>query len=438
MLAPWVVEEMKDVNFNDTRLNARMGLILDRLGGHPGLSIPAACVSWPETLAAYRFFDNGKVLFESVLEPHIEATYRRVAEQPVAILVQDTTELDLTRPNEQVEGAGPLDNGNRRGALLHPLMAFTPDGTPLGTVCAEVWVRDDPPEKPLTKQQKEFRRKHTPIEQKESFRWLETLTQAQQVADQAPTTHCICVADSECDIYEFVEQAQQGTVDWIVRSAQDRALLEAEDGDATASESANSLRGRVMETGCLFKNTIHVAARTAKIAGDTRSRRQSRASREAELEIRAARVELRPPWRSDRKLEPVSVNVVLVTEVDAPEGSVPVEWLLLTSLPINELDLVQNVIRSYTVRWMIEVYFRTLKSSCRVEERQFEHIDRALNAVAVYMIVAWRALMVCRISREDPDASCEVIFEPDEWQSVYYMVHQEPPPETPPPIDSKS
>ena len=90
------------------------------------------------------------------------------------------------------------------------------------------------------------------------------------------------------------------------------------------------------------------------------------------------------------------------------------------------------MIQYYTVRWMIEVYFRTLKSSCRVEERQFETIDRALNSLAIYMIVAWRALMVCRISREYPDQSCEAIFEPEEWKSVYYVVHQQPPPDEPP------
>lgn len=94
------------------------------------------------------------------------------------------------------------------------------------------------------------------------------------------------------------------------------------------------------------------------------------------------------------------------------------------------------VIQYYTVRWMIEIYFRPLKSSCRIEERQFETIDRALNSVAIYMIVAWRALMVCRISREYPDESCELIFEPEEWKSVYYFVHRTPPPPKPPTLDA--
>src|SRR5437667_3707025 len=111
MLAPWVLEEMKDVDLQDERLNNRLTEVLSQLGGHPTASIPAACGGYAEMTAAYRFFNNDKVGFENVLLPHVEATRRRMAEQPVVILVQDTTEIDLTRPEQQVRGAGPLDGG---------------------------------------------------------------------------------------------------------------------------------------------------------------------------------------------------------------------------------------------------------------------------------------------------------------------------------------
>ena len=119
--------------------------------------------------AAYRFFDNPKVEFENVLAPHIESTYRRVARQSVALLVQDTTELDLTRPEQQMDGAGPLHNGDRCGALLHLLHAFTTDGTPLGTVCAEAWTREpSPASRPQrTAGEKRVACARKPIEQKD-------------------------------------------------------------------------------------------------------------------------------------------------------------------------------------------------------------------------------------------------------------------------------
>jgi len=431
MVASWVVDELKDVNLEDKRLNDRMVQILDQIGGHPNASIPAACNGWAETVAAYRFFDNKKVSFEKLLAPHIEATYQRIKEHPVVILAQDTTEIDLTRPERKVIGAGPLDDGSRRGAMLHPLMGFTPEGTPLGTVYAEAWVRDEDPVA-MTKQEKEYDRKHTAIEEKESVRWVDTLLQAKNVAEHAPTTQCICVADSEADIYEVLELGQRSSVDWIVRACQDRALETPENPDETAPEPPHHLRQRVLSTKCLFTNEIHVRGRKPKIPIDKRGRKQPRESRHATVEVRAATVELRAPWRHNRKLINISVNVVLVTEVDPPDGDVPVEWMLVTSLPIDTVEQVRAVIQNYGVRWMIEVYFRTLKSSCRVEERQFETIDRALNSLAIYMIVAWRALMVCRIAREYPDQSCESIFAPEEWKSVHYIVHQQPPPDEPP------
>jgi hypothetical protein len=432
MLAPWVAEELKDVNLDDKRLNDRMAEVLDQLGGHPNASIPAACNGWAETVAAYRFFDNKKVSFDKLLAPHVEATYQRIKEHSVVILAQDTTEIDLTRPEREVVGAGPLDDGSRRGALLHPLMGFTTDGTPLGTVYAKAWVRDEAPAVPRTKQEKEYDRKHTPIEEKESVRWVDTLAQAQKVAEHAPASQCVCVSDSEADIYEVLELGQRSSVDWIVRACQDRALETPENLEETAPEPPNHLRQRVLSTKCLFTNEIHVRGRKPKIPIDKRKRKQPRQSRDVTVEVRATTVEIHAPWRHDRKLKNISVNVVLVTEVDPPDGDVPVQWMLLTSLPIDTLEQVRAVIQYYTVRWMIEVYFRTLKSSCRVEERQFETIDRALNSLAIYMIVAWRALMVCRTARDYPDQSCELIFEPEEWKAVYYVVHQQPPPDEPP------
>lgn len=429
MLAPWVIEEMKDVDLQDKRLNERLAVILDLLSGHPTASIPAACGGYAEMMAAYRFFNNEKVSFENVLQPHIEATARRMAEHPVVILAQDTTEIDLTRPERQVVGAGPLAGGVRRGAFLHPLMGFTPDGTPLGIVCAEAWTRDDEP--PIPKSQREAKRRHTPIEEKESMRWVDTFRHAGEQAEQIPQTQFVCVADSEADIYELLQESQEESqkLDWIVRACHDRSLQKDE---KHAETTVNHLRERVLVENVLFTQTITVRGRKAKVSCDTRGRRQPRESRIAEMEVRVSRVTLRAPWRHDRKLDDTSVNVVLVNEVDPPEGDTPVEWILLTSLPIDDVEQVRTVIQYYSVRWMIEVFFRTLKSGCHVEKRRLEHIDRVLPCLAVYLIVTWRTLFVCRLGREFPEISCEAVFEPAEWKSVYHVIHKAPPPSTPP------
>src|SRR5579863_7294372 len=165
MLAPWAIDEMKSADLQDKRLNARLIRILSALGERPTASIPAACGGLDEMIAAYRFFDNDKTTYERVLAPHHERTLERIAAQSVALLVQDTTELDFTRPQQQMTGVGALDGSSRCGAFLHPLVAFTLDGTPLGTCAATIWTRDEPADE--TRAEKERRRKTTPIEEKE-------------------------------------------------------------------------------------------------------------------------------------------------------------------------------------------------------------------------------------------------------------------------------
>ena len=217
MLAPWVMDEMKTAKLNDKRLNERLKEVLSQLAARPTASIPAACGGRAEMVAAYRFCENEKTSLEAVLQPHSDATRQRMAAQPVVILPQDTTEVDLTRPEQQVAGAGPLDGNSRRGALLHVLGAFTPDGTPLGTVRATAWVREEEPVcAPLSRAE----RAAIPIEEKESYRWVVTLQRAREEAQHCPTTQFICVADSESDIYEVLVEGtrEPRACDWIVRA----------------------------------------------------------------------------------------------------------------------------------------------------------------------------------------------------------------------------
>lgn len=428
MLAPWVMSEMKTADLNDRRLNKRLHAVLSQLADRPTASIPAACGGHAEMTAAYRFFDNDKATFDNILLPHAESTRQRIAGQSVAIFAQDTTEVDLTRPEQEVRGAGPLDGNSRVGVLLHVLHAFTLDGTPLGTLLATAWTRD--PKEIRCASMTRAERAALPIEEKESYRWVTTLRQAQEVAKACPSTQCICVADSEADIYELLAEAtaDSSSVDWIVRACQNRALCPENE----AETSGDYLREQALAASLLFTQKIHVRGRKAKTACEDRGRRQPRESRDAEVSVRAAQVTLRPPRRPDRKLPEVTVNVVLVREENPPPNDEPVEWLLLTSLPIDDAEQVRHAIQCYCVRWMIEIFFRVLKSGCRVEDRQFEALDRLLTCLAVYLIVAWRTLYVCRLGRSCPDISCEAVFEPAEWKAAWKVVRREDPPREPP------
>jgi hypothetical protein len=434
MISVWAEQEVASMDLGDERLDARAAILLSALGDRPNLSIPAACGGHAETQAAYRFFDNAKVTFEKVLAPHAERTLQRMQGQQVVLLVHDTTEVDLTRPAQTVAGAGKLDHA-RRGVLLHVLHAFTPEGTPLGTVGAQVLNRADGGV-PYAKRQPHQERSK-PIEQKESLRWLSGLRQSRAVAARLPQVQCVCVADSEADIYEwFAEPRRAGSddgapaVEWLVRACQNRALKD----QAESGGGHDHLREAVLATPVLYKVDLLVRARQAKTAVETRRRRLARRdARQAEVEVRAAAtLTLRPPWRADCKLPPVTVNVVLVREPHPPSGEPALEWILVTTLPIDTLQQVRRVVEYYCVRWGIEILFRTLKSGCAVERRRFEHVDRVLPCMALYLIVAWRTLFVCRMGREYPDADCETLFEPAEWKAAWVAVHQKKPPKKKP------
>jgi hypothetical protein len=341
--------------------------------------------------------------------------------------VQDTTEIDLTRPTVQVVGTGPLDGGTRVGTFYHPLMAFDDQGLPLGTVWSKTWVREKV-EKKLTPAEKREEDRLLPIEQKESMRWLEGLRAALAVAKKCPETQCICIGDSEADIYELfmeprkVDETRELGI--LIRGCRERSMKE---GGAVLSA--------VRAMPCLYKRHVDVSKRIPKIKAKKGPRNQPRDARIAEVEIRAKKVTLHPSARPGRTLPAVTINVVLVEEINPPEGQIPILWLLFTSLPIDDLEQVELIVQYYTVRWQIEVYFRTLKSGCRVEERYFEQLDRLDNCLAVYTIVSWKVLYLCRLSRECPDLSCEVVFEPSEWKPVYMAVRRTDPPKTPPSIN---
>jgi hypothetical protein len=427
-IADRVADEMADADLKDRRLNRRLNIILSDLARHPTLSIPAACNGYAETAAAYRFFDNDKADFDTVLHPHTTSTRARVAAQPIVVMVPDTTEIDLTRPEQPVKGTGPLDGGARRGVLLHALHTFTPDGTPLGTIDALPWARDDdaPPNASKTR----ARRATAPIEEKESYRWLESMRFVRAEAARCPATRLVLAADSECDIYEVIAEGMEEprTAEWVIRSCQERALVD----DREERDVRDYLREELLAAPVLEQRTITVRGRAAKVACEDRGRRQPRRSREAVVAVRAVTVTLRAPERKAGQSADVTVNAVLVTEVDPPEDDVAVEWLLLTSLPVDAIDQVRLVVQYYSTRWMVEVFFRVLKMGCRVEDRRFEELERLLPCLAVYLIVAWRVLFLCRLGRSCPEMSCEAVFEPAEWKAVYVVVRREPPPKVAP------
>jgi hypothetical protein len=237
-----------------------------------------------------------------------------------------------------------------------------------------------------------------------------------------PQTQIISVADCEGDLYEvFVDADRAGPpakADYVIRVGKDRSLTERD--PEAGPDSYRKLRPELERAPVIATRQLDLP-RTPK-----------RAPRTASLEIRAQTVQLKAPYRKQVRLPAVQVHVVLVREIDAPADVEPIEWLLVTSLPIDTAAAVLQVVDYYTGRWPIEVFFRVFKSGCRVEELQLETAERLQPCLMLYKIVAWRVLYVTMLGREVPDLPCDVVFPAEEWKPVWRVTTQTPVPERSP------
>jgi len=413
-MSSWVEEEMATLDLGDRRLNQRQRLLLERMLSQPGASLPAVSRGWTETAAAYRFFDNPKVTAEAVLEPHRRATLERIRAQEVVLVLQDTTEIELDRSPES--GFGKLTYDNRVGLMDHTRLAVTPEGLCLGVTGCAIWAR------PIENPHAGTHNRDRSIDAKESLRWLDGYRDACVIARESPQTLVVSIADRESDVYEcFIEapQPQPGqAAHWITRAAQNRRLKPQPDDDSDETK----LRAAIADFPVQATRTVTVAARP------------KRPAREATVEVRSGRVTLKAPDRKGEKLPDATINVVWVRESNAPAGVEPLDWLLLTSLPIDTVEDVLRVVDWYAARWWIELYFRTFKQGCRVERLQLQTFDRVTPALALNKIVAWRLQFVTFLGRECPNVSCETVFSEAEWRSTWPIATGRPVPTTPPPL----
>lgn len=410
----WIDQELHALDLGDRRLDRRGRLLLERFFAQPPASINAACNGWAETQAAYRFFDNDRVESAGILQPHQQATRARIGEHPVVLVVQDTTELDYTA--HPVAGAGPLSSEPQRGFLDHSHIAFTPEGLCLGVLGVELWARSADGFGDSKKRQ------YDPIETKETYRWLQGYRLACRTAEQVPQTRIISVADCEGDLYEVFVEAQRArpgaTADYVIRAGKERCLTARD--PAAGPYAYHKLRATLAAAAVVATRQLELP-RTPK-----------RAPRTAALELRAQPVSLKAPYRHGVELPDLQVHAVWVREINAPAGVEPVDWLLLTSLPIDTAAAVLQVVDYYTGRWPIEVYYRVYKSGCRVEDLQLQTRERLAPCLMLYKIVAWRLLYVMKLGRELPKLPCDAVFAAAEWKPVWHVTQRKPLPKRPP------
>lgn len=414
----WVEDEFATADLGDSRLNERLKSIASRIFDTPQASIKSALRGWTEVIGAYRFFNNSQTTVDGILAPHRDAVLERIKAHPRVMLIQDTSELDYTNKSA-LKGAGPLSALSRTGFFAHNHFIVTPEGLPLGIWDTDIYARDE------KEHGKAKDRKQKPIEEKESYRWLDGYRQACELAQLVPDTEVVSCSDREGDIHEVFEdwhlRHERGDIEaqLLIRLRQDRRIVTEENKDGHPKVLAEVSAAPLLGTLC-----VQVKKKT-QYKKDKKGNRQKqiRSGRKAMVEIRATDVVLVPPARPDRKLPEIPIHVVLVKEKAPPKGEDPISWVLLTTLKADDFEGNLEIVRLYAERWEIECFHRVLKTGCKVEELQLKEDERIKPAVALYMVIAWRVMYVMKLGRECPDLPCDVVFEEEEWKAVCVLTH---------------
>lgn len=403
----WVEEEFETIDLGDKRLNNRLIYIIEALGLAPGRTIPQSFKSWAEIKACYNFPKNDLVTEEKLLAPHIEKTLDRIREYPVVLLPSDTTDINFTT-KRAMTGKERLDN-KQSGIWLHPTIAVTPERLTLGIVDVNFWHRK--PEVAEKNAASGTARDKAPIEEKESYRWLQSYLKACEIAKSAPETQVINITDREGDIIEIfetaLEQEKQGDFAYfIIRSQYDRCLEEKDE----ETKLQRKLRQRLKEIASMGEVEFTI------------SPTEKRKGRKVKQQIKAVNLTLKPGNKYKRSKK-VKINAVMAIEENPPEGEEALVWVFITNLPINNFEDVCKVIKYYLCRWEIELFFKVLKSGCKIEERQLQTTDRMKNLISIFMILAWRVLYTMMLGRVCSEMSAGEVFEEAEWKSVYKIVN---------------
>lgn len=407
----WAQHEFGQAQLIDKRLNKRFVKIATDFMLQPNASIPQASGSAAQAQATYNFFKNEFIEVEQLLEPHVKRTKERCAESNTVLMLNDTSYLDFTSQPEK-KGMGTLATKTSLGMLVHPTLAVTSEGVPLGITDLQVWAR---PKDDFGKSEKRYQRL---ITEKESIKWLNSYRTAAKFQVQEPTTRFVSVGDREADVFELFELTQSDDIpmtddgkrpELLIRASQDRRVAINNGADSTIS--------RVWET--MEKQDV-AATYTIEIP-----RKKKQATRTAELDIRYTQLTIMPPLnRSSKDRQPITLWAVWANEKNTPENVDPVSWLLLTTIPVKNLNDAIEKINWYKLRWLIEILFKILKSGCEFEKRQLDTADRLEKCLAIDIVVAWRILFMVKIGREHPNLPCTTLFENDEWQALYCYVNK--------------
>lgn len=384
----WVNEQFGNSDLGDARRSKRLLTVARNMLASPSVSLPQQNTDWCDLKAAYRLFANEMVTFDAIAQQHWHQT--RQTRPGRYLLISDTTDINHTS-HKATTGLGILGDGVGRGMQLHTSLLYDTTTQLLhGAAGALIYYRKRKPANETRKQRLDRGR--------ESEIWGKLVD---QVGSPPKGSRWIHVFDRGGDNFEAMCHIHLSKCDWIIRAAKlNRKVIDENNQPVKLASLLNG--GKHLGDYTLhLRSREGVEARTAKIAVSV-------------IKVTFKHPHTRSPWIRQCGIQSLSMNVVVVKEIDAPKGVRPITWVLLTSLPVDSFEDAWQIITDYETRWLIEEYHKVIKSACSVEAHSLREAQRLEPLIALISVIGTRLLQLKQIGRNQPEAKAATHV-PSNW-----------------------
>jgi hypothetical protein len=411
----WVDEELGAANFGDKRLNKRFIAMAKKFDQSPEQSIPKAFVDWSQVKATYRFFENEQVSAQKIHEPHFQQTLDRLKSRETVLIIQDTT-FFLYSHYPKTTGLGKVGKavGKRKdfenqGLIMHTSFAIDPSGLPLGILNQKIFARSENSLK-TTQLPANVKRK-LPIEYKESSKWIEPIEWISLLTPDTFKGKLVHVADREADFFEFFWKAKTEGAHILIRASHNRNI-----------DSKSRINTKQFQNTQLFEKALkqpQLGCIEIEVEADSKKQRSART---ATLGIRTGDFTLWPErhhYAAQCVPAPqLPLWFVYVLEENPPFQEEPLEWLLITNLPTDDLNSAIEKVRWYEKRFQIETFHKILKSGFQVESQRMSTAEKLTKYLSFMSILAWKILWMTWIARVEPQKSASEILLYSEYKVI--------------------